>query len=634
MTGCKMLKKLCGRMENVCLLAICVSNARSHSAIVFLAMVLPRLRRRSRPERATATETLLSEGNLQHKLYVRVGKGGSCCDAQELAAAAEADGATVSVARIGGDGKHPQNAFRDINRQARRELAIPWSLYNVKTILVGQDGFASKEGTLPILLPHELVALMYEADSSRFHELVGTAGASAWWRRVPLPDGHPMRAAVTQHPTQFIPCKWFADDGSLGKHRSLLAHHWSSLLTDGLSTADSRFPLFILANHQIIEDVTDVPLIKACIWSFKALETGKFPYVDEHGHGFTGTRAKQAGKPICGGFKFIVQFFTNDWAYNVKAFHLPWHMNKEEICHLCCAARDGVLTFAHYHPAATFPARDSALYVASREGRNSPLTDVTGFTLQMVWPELMHVGPLGVCLVAAGSVLHELCDFGRWGKHPAVTTWKEKLGLQLAYAYKKFKRFLRKNGKTCTQRKFTVGRLKMCNKTDKPELKAKASNCLAVCEWLHEECRVVAALTGTAYAQDRATMMWGLHTFFWVVRTSGRWLTSEQLQLLNDAKDAWLLVYHKLRFCAEERHTKLYALIPKSHMILHINEHAQSTTLNPKVLWAFQDEDCMRQWQGLGVSSHGNSISASVLTRWCIGFFARLRAPFIKRRRL
>ena len=266
MTGCKMLKKLCGRMENVCLLAICVSNARSHSAIVFLAMVLPRLRRRSCPERATATETLLSEGNLQHKLYVRVGKGGSCCDAQELAAAAEADGATVSVARIGGDGKHPQNAFRDINRQARRELSIPWSLYNVKTILVGQDGFASKEGTLPILLPHELVALMYEADSSRFHELVGTAGASAWWRRVPLPDGHPMRAAVTQHPTQFIPCKWFADDGSLGKHRSLLAHHWSSLLTDGLSTADSRFPLFILANHQIIEDVTDVPLIKACIW--------------------------------------------------------------------------------------------------------------------------------------------------------------------------------------------------------------------------------------------------------------------------------------------------------------------------------------------------------------------------------
>ena len=47
----------------------------------------------------------------------------------------------------------------------------------MKTILVGQDGFASKEGTLPILLPHELVALMYEADRSRFHELVGTAGA-------------------------------------------------------------------------------------------------------------------------------------------------------------------------------------------------------------------------------------------------------------------------------------------------------------------------------------------------------------------------------------------------------------------------------------------------------------------------
>ena len=122
---------------------------------------------------------------------------------------------------------------------------------------------------------------------------------------------------------------------------------------------------------------------------------------------------------------------------------------------------------------------------------------------------------------------------------------------------------------------------------------------------------------------------------FWVVRTSGRWLSSEQLHLLNDAKDAWLLVYHKLRFCSEERHTKLYAPIPKSHMILHINEHAQSTTLNPKVLWAFQDEDCMRQWQNLGVSSHGNSLSASVPTRWCVGFFARFRATIsVKRRRL
>ena len=115
-----------------------------------------------------------------------------------------------------------------------------------------------------------------------------TPYASAWWRRVPLPDGHPMRAAVTQHPTQFIPCKWFADDGSLGKHRSLLAHHWSSLLTDGLSTADSRFPLLIFANHQVIADVNEVPLIKACIWSFKVLETGFFSCVDEHSNDLVG----------------------------------------------------------------------------------------------------------------------------------------------------------------------------------------------------------------------------------------------------------------------------------------------------------------------------------------------------------
>ena len=131
---------------------------------------------------------------------------------------------------------------------------------------------------------------------------------------MPLPDEHPMRAAVAHHPTQLIPCKWFADDGSLGTHRGLFAHHWSPLLTDGLPTEDARLPLFILANHQCIADVSDVPLRKACIWSFKAPETGVYPHADQHGVALVGARAKQAGKLICGGLKLIVVSFTHDWA--------------------------------------------------------------------------------------------------------------------------------------------------------------------------------------------------------------------------------------------------------------------------------------------------------------------------------
>ena len=144
----------------------------------------------------------------------------------------------------------------------------------------------------------------------------------------------------------------------------------------------------------------------------------------------------------------------------------------------------------------------------------------------MLWPELVHCGPLGACPLAAGSVLLEFCNMGRWGHHPTVTTWKDKLGIQLADAYNAHRKYLRDHAKTSTRRTFAFGRLSMHNKSDKPELKTEASNCLAVCDWLAEECRKVAGRTGTGYDRDRATMMWGLSTFFWVVRRSPRWLES------------------------------------------------------------------------------------------------------------
>ena len=83
----------------------------------------------------------------------------------------------------------------------------------------------------------------------------------------------------------------------------------------------------------------------------------------------------------------------------------------------------------------------------------------------------------------------------------------------------KFCTFFRSKGKSCTQQIFTVSRLSMNKKSDRPVLKAKAANAMLVVEWLAEVCdRQAQAQPDNEYVSQRATMLWGLTSVYTIWR--------------------------------------------------------------------------------------------------------------------
>ena len=58
-------------------------------------------------------------------------------------------------------------------------------------------------------------------------------------------------------------------------------------------------------------------------------------------------------------------------------------------------------------------------------------------------------------------------------------------------------------------------------------------------------------------------------------------------------------------------------------MVSHAEDLAQKTGLNPSMIWTFQDEDHMGLAQLVAMSSHGSTIPATVLEKWCLQWFER-----------
>ena len=153
--------------------------------------------------------------------------------------------------------------------------------------------------------------------------------------------------------------------------------------------------------------------------------------------------------------------------------------------------------------------------MASQSAAMTPLTRIRGLR---VLPDAMHVGPLCIFLITAGSVLWQLCE-------------ESCFGAPLKQAYSEFWTFVRSKGKSCTQQIFTVSRLSMNKKSDRPVLKAKAANAMLVVEWLAEVCdRQAQAQPDNEYAAQRATMLWGLTSVYTIWRQSPMWLTPEARQ--------------------------------------------------------------------------------------------------------
>ena len=91
------------------------------------------------------------------------------------------------MATLGAKGRHTQNIERDLKRYARRQLGVGWALYPVMTIKHKKWDLATEDVPHGLLLPHEMLGCLWDANRERFHDIMGTSLLEDMPRKTPTP---------------------------------------------------------------------------------------------------------------------------------------------------------------------------------------------------------------------------------------------------------------------------------------------------------------------------------------------------------------------------------------------------------------------------------------------------------------
>ena len=243
----------------------------------------------------------------------RVGRGNSAREAAAIARAAALSGASTSVPL------DVENASRDFIREGKKTLQCQWGLWSEKTHVCRARNTCSEEVQRHVLLPHEFMSKLYQWDRGRFDYLMGIGRCADFWHNVAAhsPEWfrlHPAHDAIMKDPDLHIPVRLFADDGGLGKTRSLNVVHWTSIVTRAQGTGECKIPLMIQADATAIDNLTFQPLHSVIAWSFNCALTGLHPRRGPWGKRFRDRqKRKLADQNFAGGFKLVYVMFVGDW---------------------------------------------------------------------------------------------------------------------------------------------------------------------------------------------------------------------------------------------------------------------------------------------------------------------------------
>ncbi len=104
----------------------------------------------------------------------------------------------------------------------------------------------------------------------------------------------------------------------------------------------SRLLSFVIPDDYIIAGETFPELMKAWVWSWEVLASGKHPSIDHTGKAFPSgsRRAKIAGNRLCGPFTFCFAGAVADWSFHSKFWYPFIHGSSHNfICSRCMASR-------------------------------------------------------------------------------------------------------------------------------------------------------------------------------------------------------------------------------------------------------------------------------------------------------
>ena len=564
-------------------------------------------------------------------------KGRSCWKMFEDVQAAVDDGLTwpdlIQLSKCCHNGKYPNNAQRDVMCKLKKLLGCKITPLPVVVQRYVKSSGKVRDAVLNVVLPHEVYAVMSEYEL-QFTNLFGSSTDwSAFWNAVSNEQwflDHPLRAWVVANPLKATPYFIHCDDAPVSRRvgrsiRALSCYSPCAITRDSL---DGRIALATWALHEQLVEHVDDRAKRVLSWSFRACAFGEVPIEGPEGVPLDKVRLAQAGSVLTrDGRRMIYAGSSGDLAYFAQDFQFPHFYNADQICMKCFAMQFGRFNFADSRLDAEWsrtsrPLSDYVEYILDEGLELNPLCYIPGWHPHNVYEDVTHCDGLGWRQGLNGGALILMCEMGVWGPPAASGSWRDRLDLQLASAWRDFNRFLSEEKMQASQPVFRSLTLSLKKRTNFPVLKSKSKNCVTVSLWLEKRLRRF--IPGDEVVSHLYASLWGA-TNIWTLIHDMRprfVLTDSEASFLNVARESALHNYYWLHVHFAELGRSMFNMTPKFHECDHMLRRACQTRLSFALVWTFASEDFMGRMAKLSAGGHGATVNSVPLHKWLLYFWS------------
>jgi hypothetical protein len=261
-------------------------------------------------------------------------------------------------------------------------------------------------------------------------------------------------------------------------------------------------------------------------------------------------------------------------------------------------------------------------------GRKSVLTCAPGWRVDRTRIDSMHAVNLGVAHFVIGNAVwflasnksHVVLGPAIAAALPANSPHKE-VWFDM---FLRMKRWLHIKHLQCSCRGFSPITLH----TDKPQpcfFRCKAAQAPRIIAWLSEITLEFAQKAPDHLKAEAALVsscVWGLATYFQVLRGGSRFLSTPETVQLEEAGTVFLNSYSEL--ARINVGTPFWHIVPKFHQFHHLVLDAVEDKCNPHFFTCFGDEDMVGQMLKVARAGHASTVVDCALSNYTMGMVTRV----------
>ena len=418
---------------------------------------------------------------------------------------------------------------------------------------------------------------------------------------------------VRQHPAlpaarwpMTIPLGMHGDGGAFSKQDSLYIISWNSLIGQG-STASKRFLFTVFRKSEMVDGTLDA-VFRVLAWSFNLMLEGKWPKKNYHGRAMA-----NGGKDIAGGWRAALCQVRGDWAFYTEVFRFPAWNSAERMCWLCRASSTiRRLSWADSRPGAgwrgTRWSHETYLEFLRGAGIAIPilLVGIIGFRLECICIDTLHTVDQGLAshIIANVFWLYAVVRrvFGGDTQADCIAALFEHM--------KQWYKSDRSARSSKLQGKLTVERIRTSKGWPKLKSKAAATRHLAAYA-VH-----LVQSFGTPEDREVLAIVQLLQKFYTIIASQSMFLTKEAKEALPELGRNLAILYSGLAAKSAAAHSKMWKMMPKLHLFVHLCEWQAVEIGNPRSFWTYADEDLVGLLCEVARSCHPATLAASALFKW------------------